>query len=60
MSTLRLKFCAIACLLFMAPASAFSEYLFTAPPRETRERGMEIYKPICFETMMRMISFVPA
>lgn len=46
MSTLRLKFCAIACLLFMAPASAFSEYVFTAPPRETRERGMEIYKPI--------------
>lgn len=32
------------CLLY--PVSALSEYTFTAPPRESKQRGTEIYKPI--------------
>lgn len=33
-------------LVFIYPMDASSDYLFTAPPRETPERGVEIYKPI--------------
>ena len=33
-------------LTMLIPASAFSEYIFTAPPRENEKRGIEIYKPI--------------
>ena len=37
---------ALAALSILIPASALSEYIFTAPPRETEKRGIEIYKPI--------------
>lgn len=33
-------------MLLVYPLSAFSEYIFTAPPRESVEKGTEIYKPI--------------
>ena len=33
-------------LVFIYPMDASSDYLFTAPPRESVERGVEIYKPI--------------
>jgi len=33
-------------LFLLYPVSALSEYTFTAPPRESEQRGMEIYKPI--------------
>jgi len=33
-------------ILMAFPVKAVSEYLFTAPPRESVERGNEIYKPI--------------
>ncbi|VAW64549.1 hypothetical protein MNBD_GAMMA09-933 [hydrothermal vent metagenome] len=32
--------------LLLYPVSAISDYLFSAPPRESQKRGMEIYKPI--------------
>ncbi|VAW51546.1 hypothetical protein MNBD_GAMMA06-311 [hydrothermal vent metagenome] len=32
--------------IFLYPVSALSDYLFTAPPRETPQKGEEIYKPI--------------
>lgn len=33
-------------LVIVYPAQALSAYLFVAPPRESMERGVEIYKPI--------------
>lgn len=33
-------------LFLLYPVSAFSEYIFTAPPRESKERAIEIYEPI--------------
>ena len=33
-------------LALFYPVQTLSEYLFVAPPRESMERGMEIYKPI--------------
>ena len=35
-------------LLFLGafPVKVLAEYIFTAPPRESFERGNEIYKPI--------------
>ena len=32
--------------LFLVPAAAMAEYVFTAPPRETPEAGERIYRPI--------------
>ena len=41
-----LKMIPVAILVLGYPLSAVADYLFTAPPRESLERGIEIYKPI--------------
>jgi len=40
------KLISLLLLVLIYPLEALSDYLFTAPPRESPERAIEIYKPI--------------
>lgn len=42
----KFKSALILALVVIYPLEALSDYLFVAPPRESVERGIEIYKPI--------------
>lgn len=46
MLKMNFKLITMLILVISYPVEALSEYLFTAPPRESPERGVEIYKPI--------------
>ena len=42
----KLKYIVSVALVLLNPSTALSEYTFTAPPRESEQRGIEIYQPI--------------
>lgn len=42
----KLQRLSIVVLFFLYPVNALSEYIFTAPPRESQKRASEIYEPI--------------
>lgn len=46
MSKTQFKPALLLLLVIIYPLEALSDYLFVAPPRESPERGVEIYKPI--------------
>ncbi|MCW8935266.1 MAG: phosphate/phosphite/phosphonate ABC transporter substrate-binding protein [Gammaproteobacteria bacterium] len=46
MLKMNFKRISVLLLVLIYPLEALSDYLFTAPPRESPERGAEIYKPI--------------
>jgi len=46
MLKINFKLISLLSLALIYPIDALSDYLFTAPPRESPERGLEIYKPI--------------
>lgn len=46
MLKINLKLISLMMFVVVYPIEAISDYLFTAPPRESPERGIEIYKPI--------------
>ncbi|MCW9012432.1 MAG: phosphate/phosphite/phosphonate ABC transporter substrate-binding protein [Gammaproteobacteria bacterium] len=41
-----LSLTSLSIILLAYPVTVLSDYIFTAPPRESMERGIEIYKPI--------------